>query len=198
MTTIAGPILRKEPRPRPMTTERPWNEADLIAGCRAGRRDAFEALVLAYHDRLHRIASTMAGADAAADLVQETFLAAVEGFARFRGDSQLATWLISILRNRFCLYLRGQKKWKLAPLPDDGARLSSPEPRPVERDLRGILDQAKELSEELRTPLVLFHLDGMSYADIAKSMNCPIGTVRSRLFEARDRLKRLVLKAENR
>jgi RNA polymerase sigma-70 factor (ECF subfamily) len=181
-----------------MKTEDSWTETSLIAGCRAGRRDAFEALVSAYHDRLHRIASAMAGAEAAGDLVQETFLAAVEGFPRFRGDAQLSTWLISILRNRFSLYLRGQKKWKLAPLPDDGARLPAPEPRPAEGDLRLVLDRIRDLPEDLRIPLALFHVDGMSYADIARAMDCPVGTVRSRLFEARERLRNLVLKAENR
>jgi RNA polymerase sigma-70 factor (ECF subfamily) len=181
-----------------MNSENTWSDADLVAGCRAERRDAFEALVSAYHDRLHRIATAMAGAEAAGDLVQEAFLAAVESFPRFRGEAQLSTWLISILRNRFSLYLRGQKKWKLAPLPDDGARLPAPEPPAAERDLRDVLARVQELPEELRTALVLFHVDDLSYADIAKAMDCPIGTVRSRLFEARERLRKLVLKAENR
>jgi RNA polymerase sigma-70 factor (ECF subfamily) len=181
-----------------MKTDKTWSEADLISGCRADRRDAFEALVAAYHDRLHRIAAAMAGTEAARDLVQETFLAAVEGFHRFRGDAQLSTWLISILRNRFSLYLRVQKKWKLAPLPGDGAPLPAPEPPAVERELRHILARVQELPEDLRSALVLFHIDEMSYADIAKAMECPVGTVRSRLFEARERLRKLVLEAENR
>jgi len=196
MTSIAGPILSLRPGPRIMMTGNSWSDAELIAGCRAGRREALEALVAAYHDRLHRIASAMAGPQTAGDLVQETFLAAVEGFPRFRGDAQLSTWLIGILRNRFSLYLRGRKKWNLAPLPEDGARLPAPEPPAVEGDLRAVLDRLQDLPEEFRTALVLFHVDGMSYADIAKAMACPIGTVRSRLFEARERLRRLVLEAE--
>ena len=196
MTTVAGPVLSWRPRPRPMRTEEIWSEADLVAGCRAGRRDALEALVGHYHDRLHRIASAMGGAEAAEDLVQETFLAAVESFPRFRGDAQLSTWLIGILRNRFSLYLRGRKKWKLARLPEDGVRLPAPEPPAAEGELKAILDRVRDLPEDLRTTLVLFHVDGMKYADIARAMECPIGTVRSRLSEARDRLKRLVLEAE--
>jgi RNA polymerase sigma-70 factor (ECF subfamily) len=197
MIIMEGPRLPTGALPPGMKTENSWSEADLISGCRAGRRDAYEALVSSYHDRLHRIAAAMAGADAAGDLVQETFLAAVEGFHRFRGDAQLSTWLISILRNRFSLYLRVQKKWKLAPLPDDGVPLPAPEPPAAERDLRHVLARVQELPEELRTALVLFHIDEMSYADIAKAMECPIGTVRSRLFEARERLRKLVLEAEN-
>lgn len=198
MTSIEGRRLPMRFPPLDMKTQTSWSETDLIAGCRAGRRDALEALVFTYQDRLRRIAAAMAGAEAAADLVQETFLAAVEGFPRFRGEAQLSTWLISILRNRFSLYLRGQKKWKLAPLPDKGERLPAPEPPAVEREWGDIVDRVQELSEELRTTLVLFHVDGLAYADIARIMECPIGTVRSRLFEARERLKKLVLKAENR
>jgi len=198
MTTLEGRRLREGCRPPDMKTESSWNESDLVAGCRAGRRDALEALVCAYQDRLGRIAAAMAGPEAAADLLQETFLAAVEGFPRFRGEAQLSTWLISILRNRFSLYLRGQKKWKLAPLPEKGERLPAPEPPTVEREWRDIVDRVQDLPEELRTTLVLFHVDGMKYADIARTMDCPIGTVRSRLFEARERLRKLVLKAENR
>ena len=196
MTTMEGPLRVREPRPGFMNAERSWSEAELIDGCRAGRREALEALVSVHHDRLYRIATAMAGPDAAADLVQETFLAAVGAFPRFRADAQLSTWLISILRNRFSLFLRGQRKWKLAKLPEDGDRLVASEPPSVDRDVRDVLDRVHELPEDLRTTLVLFHVDGLSYAAIARAMDCPIGTVRSRLFEARERLKRLLRKAE--
>jgi RNA polymerase sigma-70 factor (ECF subfamily) len=83
-------------------------------------------------------------------------------------------------------------------LPEDGLPLQAPEPPEVEQGVRDILDRVKDLPEELRTPLVLFHIDGMKYADIARAMECPVGTVRSRLFEARERLKKLVMKADPR
>jgi RNA polymerase sigma-70 factor, ECF subfamily len=172
------------------------SESDLIDGCRAGRREALDALVSVHYDRIHRIASTLAGPEAAADLAQETFLAAVKAFPRFRGDSQLSTWLVAILRNQHSLFRRGLKKWRLAPIAGEGDRLAAPEPRPVDREVREILDRVKDLPEELQTTLVLFHVDGMKYADIARAMECPVGTVRSRLFEARERLKRLVSKAD--
>lgn len=195
MTSIEGPLWTTS-RPRNLMTGHSWTEADLVAGCRAGRRDALEALVSVHHDRLLRLATAMAGPEAARDLVQETFLAAVEAFPRFRADAQLSTWLIAILRNRYSLYLRGRKKWTLAPLPGDGARLAAPEPPAAGLAARDVLDRVGDLPEDLRTALVLFHVDGLSYAGIAKAMNCPIGTVRSRLFEARERLRQLVLKAE--
>ncbi len=196
MTTEEGLQLRELPRPRRMDDIRRWSEAELVAGCRAGQREALDALVSAYQDRLLRLATALAGSGAAADLVQETLLAAVRSFPRFRGDAQLSTWLISILRNQFSLYLRGQKKWKLAPLPDQGDHLAAPEPSTVGDDVRELLDRVKDLPEDLGTTLVLFHVDGLKYADIARVMECPLGTVRSRLFEARERLKRLVTGTE--
>ena len=192
MTTVESAARPEAPR---ATSMQSWSESELIAGCRAGRREALDALVSVYYDRIYRLAWTLAGADAAADLTQETFLSAVKSFSRFRGDAQLSTWLISILRNQYSLFLRGRRKWRLAPLPDDGDRLAAPPPPTLDREVRDILERVKDLPEELRTTLVLFHVDGMSYADIARAMECPVGTVRSRLFEARDRLKRLVTKA---
>jgi RNA polymerase sigma-70 factor (ECF subfamily) len=192
MTTVEGPVLLETPRPRRMHDARVWSETELIAGCRAGTREALDALVSAYHERLLRLATALAGRGAAADLVQETLLAAVRSFPRFRGDSQLSTWLISILRNQFSLHLRGQKKWRLAALPEEGSLLPAPEPSTVDEEARELLDRVKELPEDLRTTLVLFHVDGLKYADIARVMGCPLGTVRSRLFEARERLRKLV------
>ena len=181
-----------------MNDDRLWSETELIAGCRAGTREALDALVSAYHDRLLRLATALAGPGAAADLVQETLLAAVRSFPRFRGDSQLSTWLISILRNQFSLHLRGQKKWRLAPLPQEGALLPAPAPSMVDEEARDLLDRVKELPEDLRTTLVLFHVDGLKYTDIARVLGCPLGTVRSRLFEARERLRKLVTGSERR
>src|SRR5205809_5587627 len=85
-------------------------EADLVADCRAGEREAFDEVVARHYDRLYRLGYTMAGPGAAADLVQETFLAALRSFPNFRGESQLSTWLISILRNQYSLFLRGRRK----------------------------------------------------------------------------------------
>jgi len=198
MTMVEGPVLPEIHRPRLMNDDRAWSETELIAGCRAGTREALDALVSAYHDRLLRLATALAGPGAAADLVQETLLGAVRSFSRFRGDSQLSTWLISILRNQVSLHLRGQKKWRLAPLPQEGALLPAPEPSTVDEEAGELLDRVKELPEDLRTTLVLFHVDGLKYADIARVLGCPLGTVRSRLFEARERLRKLVTGPEAR
>lgn len=197
MNPWEGTTVLEAPPPRvPMEKASGWTEAELVAACKAGRREAFDELASRYYDRIYRLAYAMAGRQSASDLAQETFLAAVKAFASFRGESQLATWLISILRNQFSLHLRGSRKWKLAPLEEEGERLAAPEPSTIQKSVREILDRVKELPEELRLTLVLFYVEGLKYAEIAQAMDCPIGTVRSRLFEARERLKGLVEKAE--
>ena len=123
------------------------------------------------------------------------FLAAVRAFPSFRGEAQVGTWLVSILRNQYTMWLRGRKRWRLSTLEGEGERLPAPPPSTLEKGVREILERVRELPEELRTALVLFYVDGLKYADIAQAMECPIGTVRSRLFEARERLKSLVDKS---
>lgn len=167
-------------------------EEELIAGCRAGRREAFDEMVSRYYDRLHRLAYALVGAEAARDLAQETFLAAVKSLPNFRGESRLSTWLISILRNRASLLRRSERKWRTAPLNDEGEPLAAPQPKELETGLKTILGRLKDLPEDLRLTLILFYIEGMKYAEIAQVMSCPIGTVRSRLFEARERLKTFV------
>src|SRR5262245_11530440 len=156
----------------------PVDEAKLVADLRAGRREAFDRMVGLHYDRLHRLATTMIGSsEDAADLVQETFLAAMKSAPNFRGDARLTTWLIAILRNQYTLHLRGRRKWRHAALDAAGA-LRAPEPSPAVRpEVVAILERVGKLPEELRTALVLFYLDGMRYQEIAESMECPVGTV---------------------
>jgi RNA polymerase sigma-70 factor, ECF subfamily len=171
----------------------PAEEARLVADLRAGRREAFDRMVELHYGRLHRLACTLTGSgDDAADLVQESFLAAMKSAPNFRGDARLTTWLIAILRNQYSLFLRGRRKWRLAPLEAaTGAKAADPVP-PVRPEVVAILQRVKRLPEELRTALVLFYLEGMRYHEIAEAMECPVGTVRSRLFEARERLKKMM------
>jgi RNA polymerase sigma-70 factor (ECF subfamily) len=171
----------------------PSDEARLVADLRAGRREAFDQMVGLHYDRLHRLACTLIGSGGdAADLVQETFLAAMKSAPNFRGDSRLTTWLIAILRNQYTLHLRGRRKWRHAALDAAGA-LRAPEPSPAVRpEVVAILERVGKLPEELRTALVLFYLEGMRYQEIADAMECPVGTIRSRLFEARERLKKMM------
>ena len=171
----------------------PSEESHLVADLKAGRREAFDRMVRLHYDRLHRLACTMTGnAEDAADLVQETFLAAMKSAGNFRGDSRLTTWLIAILRNQYTMQLRGRRKWRHAAL-DTASGVRAPDPAPAIRpEIVQILERVKVLPEELRTALALFYLEGMRYQEIADAMECPVGTVRSRLFEARERLKKMM------
>jgi len=189
------PTFLARPETGRMEIQSPRTEADLVAACRAGERGAFDELVARFYDRLYRLAYTMAGPGAAADLVQETFLAALRSFPNFRGEAQLSTWLISILRNQVSLHLRGRRRAP-APLEEEGRRLAAPAPESdrVEEGVRLVFERVKDLPEDLRETLVLFYIEGLKYAEIARVMECPIGTVRSRLFDARDRLKKLCVK----
>jgi RNA polymerase sigma-70 factor (ECF subfamily) len=172
-------------------------EEELVQGCKTGRREAYDELVSRYYDRIFRLAYAMAGPETARDLAQETFMAAVKSFPNFRGESQVATWLISILRNQCSLHRRSERKWKLAPLEGEDERLSAPEPRKIETAIRTILDRMRDLPDDLRMTLVLFYIEGLKYTEIAQAMGCPVGTVRSRLFEARERLKASLAGMEN-
>lgn len=168
------------------------SDSELVAACRTGERAAFEELVARHYDRLFRLAYSMAGPSAAADLVQETFLAALRSMRRFRGESQLSTWLISILRHQYSIFLR-QRRRQPAPLVDGGQRLTvAPSDRDgKDEELHRIFERVRDLSEDLRETLLLFYVEGLKYAEIARLLGCPIGTVRSRLFEARERLKKM-------
>jgi RNA polymerase sigma-70 factor (ECF subfamily) len=193
MMSPEGVAVVELPRPLSMSDSRDvWSEADLLQACRDGRREGFDELVRRHYDPLLRLATVLAGREGAADVVQETFMAALRGLSRFRGEAKLSTWLISILRNQISLQRRSRQRWP-APLADEEARRRrATDPDPAPERLREVVARMKELPEELRTPLVLFHLEGLPYAEIAAVMGCPIGTVRSRLFEARERLRLLM------
>lgn len=200
MTSEAGAALTAEAwglriaRPAPGRADvGDLTDGQLAAECRSGRREALDELVTRHYDRLYRLAYTLTGsAEDARDLTQETFLGAVRTLANFRGDAKISTWLISVMRNQYTNWLRGRRKWRHEPLDHADDRPLPPPEEPVEPRLKTILDRVKDLPEDIRTTLVLFYVDGMKYADIAEAMGCPIGTVRSRLFDARERLKRMV------
>lgn len=137
-----------------------------------------ERVVREHYDRLYRLAYVMSGNGAdAADLTQETVATALEHWGTFRGDARPSTWLIGILRNKFRESLRRRRR---APAP------VSPDPAP---DLDPLRAAIPTLPEPQRTTLFLFYYEQMDYATIARTLAIPIGTVRSRLHEARAALR---------
>ena len=141
---------------------------------------AVEALVRDHYDRVYRLAYVMCGnVEDALDLTQDTFAAALEGLPRFRGESAPMGWLAGILRNRFMMLLRRRRR--PPPLPP---------PATATPDLEPVLGEIRSLPEPQRTTLYLFYTEELDYAAIARAMDCPVGTVRSRLHQARATLRK--------
>lgn len=170
---------------------------------RAGDNGAFEALVLRYQARIVNYASAMVhDAGAAEDVAQETFVRAWRALGRFRGESTFKTWLYRIATNvaRTHLDRRGRRA-RIADrsLDDEAEPLQAgdvPSPAPdAETALvrREAIDRAlSELPDELRQALVLRDVEGLDYKEIAGVTGAPIGTVESRIFRARRRLRTLL------
>lgn len=171
---------------------------ELLDRLRTGDARAFETFVASHQHRVYRIALRMLGGAAEAEEVaQEAFLRAHRGLAEFRGESKLSTWLYTIV-SRLCLnrlasrdgtaVRRGEEI--LLRVADPGA---GPEAHAERGELEKALHQAiAELPEERRIVIVLRDLEGLSYEEIARTLDLELGTVRSRLHRARMDLKDLL------
>ena len=154
-----------------------------------GPRD-IRQLVDQHYESLYRYACRLSGSAADADdLTQETFVKAQEQLGTLRDATRARNWLFSILRNTYLHRLRSERSHRQVPLdsvgdlaarPDGGA---APE---TEQDLQIVLN---EMSEDWRTPIILFYFEDFSYRDIAEQMDLPIGTVMSRLARAKAYLR---------
>lgn len=163
------------------------DDAGIVKACKAGDPRGFELLVELTYDRVYRVAFSMVfNEEDARDLTQETFAAALESIRRFRGESALMSWLIAILRNTYTVWVRRRKRVTPLQFEEELAAAEAPEVR------EHVMAALRKLPERLRTVIVLYHLENMAYEDIARALACPIGTVRSRLHEARQELKRLL------
>jgi RNA polymerase sigma-70 factor (ECF subfamily) len=184
-------------------TEQADADALLVDRAKRGEVSAFEMLVVKYQRRIERLISRMVrDADLVQDIAQETFIRAYRALPQFRGDSAFYTWLYRIAVNTAKKALVERKR---DPLVNESALLSSEdgeEPSRVEnelsdgstpdavlasREIAATVNAAIDaLSEDLRQAIVLREIEGLSYEEIADVMNCPIGTVRSRIFRARE------------
>ena len=174
------------------------NDQLLVDRARLGDRHAFDLLVLRYQSRLLALVSRMVSNQAdALDVLQDTFLKAYRSLNNFRGESAFYTWLYRIAINTCKNHIMAKaKESKDVSIDDDGARelsalhdLSTPDGEFGAEQLQGAILRAIELlPDDLKSALILRELEGMSYDAIAEAMGCPIGTVRSRIFRARDHL----------
>ncbi|WP_104416741.1 RNA polymerase sigma factor RpoE [Marinobacter persicus] len=177
-------------------------DLQLVRKVRSGDRAAFDLLVVKYQSRVASIISRYVyDNQEVMDLTQETFVKAFRAIDRFRGDSAFYTWLYRIAVNTAKNFLEARNRRPQGSADasdaenfDDGGRLrdlASPERLLQREQLQKALSTAiAGLPEELRSAFLLREYDGLSYEDIARILECPIGTVRSRIFRAREAVDR--------
>lgn len=170
-----------------------------------GDRSAFDLLVLRYQHRiLALIGRFIKDPHEVEDVCQEAFVKAYRALPSFRGDSQFYTWLYRIAINTAKNYMvaRGRRPPATdidvdeAEFLDTGTVLTdieSPEQNLAKDDLKRVIDKAiEDLPEDLRTAFTLREFGGLSYEEITEIMQCPVGTVRSRIFRAREALDKKI------
>tara|TARA_B110000495_G_C22994006_1_gene585679 strand:- start:514 stop:1146 length:633 start_codon:yes stop_codon:yes gene_type:complete len=186
-------------------------EADLALVRRAKRGDyrAFDLLVLKYQSRLVSIAfKYVKEIQLAEDISQEAFIKAYKAINSFREESAFYTWLYRITANTAKNYLvsKGRRREssisELSTLENEDqfviASHDSPDEILLAQELRNTLFNAvSSLPEDTRTALSLREFEGLNYEEIAKIMNCPVGTVRSRIFRGREALEDLISPVTN-
>jgi len=170
-----------------------------------GDKHAFDLLVLRYQHRiLGLVGRFINDPSEVEDVAQEAFIKAYRALPKFRGDSQFYTWLYRIAINTAKNYLvaRGRRPPSTdvdvedaefmennAPLTD----IESPEASQEKEDLHRVINEAiEDLPEDLRTAFTLREFSGLSYEEITEIMGCPVGTVRSRIFRAREALDKKI------
>ncbi|WP_414639657.1 RNA polymerase sigma factor RpoE [Aquabacterium sp.] len=179
-------------------------DAALVERVQRGDQKAFEMLVVKYQRRIERLIARMVrDVDLVEDIAQETFIRAYRALPNFRGESAFYTWLYRIAVNTAKKAMIGLKR---DPVLTESAMASSseddedssrvendlsdgetPESVLASRQIAQTVNAAIEsLSEDLRQAITLREIEGLSYEEISEMMNCPIGTVRSRIFRARE------------
>ena len=191
-------------------------DAPLIERVKRGDVKAFEMLVVKYQRRIERLIGRMVrDVDLVPDIAQETFIRAYRALPQFRGESAFYTWLYRIAVNTAKKALMELKRDPIVAETARSARDEDDETSRVENELTdgetpdavlaskqiaaAVNFAIEGLSEELRQAITLREIEGLSYEEIAEMMNCPIGTVRSRIFRAREAIaQRLRPLLENR
>lgn len=177
----------------------------LINNCRAGDKHAFDFLVEKYQARLTRVVARYAvNSNDVNDITQDVFVKAFKALDKFRGESSFYTWIYRIAINTAKNYAFDCHKHpvdvELDALENEDAQdvlqggdQTTPELLMLRDELESLVEEAlQELPEDLRTTICLRELAGLAYEAIAEAMHCPVGTVRSRIFRARDILSRVI------
>jgi len=175
-------------------------DQELVERAQKGDKRAFELLVMKYQRKLARLLSRMVRDPAEIeDITQESFIKAYRALPQFRGESAFYTWLYRIAVNTAKNYLvaRGRRAPTTTEFSSEEAEgfedaellrdIATPDAELQTKQIANAVNKAVEaLPEELRTAITLREIEGLSYEEIAQMMDCPIGTVRSRIFRARE------------
>ncbi len=174
-------------------------DRELVERVQKGDKEAFDVLVLKYqHKIVRQVSRFVRDLSEAQDVAQEVFLKAYRALPNFRGESAFYTWLYRIADNTAKNYLVAQKRRPpgsdidLDDAEQYGAELALRENATPEHLLlrdeieKTVFGAIEELPEDVRTAITLRELEGLSYEEIAQAMGCPVGTVRSRIFRARE------------
>ena len=177
-------------------------DAMLVERAVAGDEKAFELLVIKYQRRIQRLIGRMVrDVDLVEDIAQETFIRAYRALAQFRGEAQFYTWLYRIAVNTAKKALMDLKRNptvsenffksgdddETSLLENDLISSETPDAVLASKEIAEMVNAAMEaLPEELRQAITLREIEGLSYEEISEVMSCPIGTVRSRIFRARE------------
>ena len=185
-------------------------DQQLVVRVQEGDKRAFDLLVLKYQHKVHAIVGRFVrDTDEVADVVQEAFVKAYRALPKFRGESQFYTWLYRIAVNTAKNYLVSRSRRPPGSDVDiDDAEyysgseylkdLGTPENQLFRDELESVIVKSiAELPEDLRTAVTLREYEGLSYEEIAEIMECPVGTVRSRIFRARESIDAVVGKLIN-
>jgi RNA polymerase sigma-70 factor, ECF subfamily len=187
-----------------MSADADVSDLSLVRRVQRGEKGAFDALVLKYQHKVVKLVMRYVRNPAEAeDIAQEAFIKAYRALPQFRGDSAFYTWLyriaINTAKNAVVSRDRSPIEYDLdAQNSDDSYDMQSrlkdsetPEGLVLTDEIRSTVNSAIDaLPEDLRTAIVLRELEGLSYEEIAASMGCPVGTVRSRIFRAREAIDR--------
>jgi RNA polymerase sigma-70 factor (ECF subfamily) len=172
------------------------NDINIIDLVKKGDVKAFDILVVKYQDRLvYSVYKFCNDFELSQDIAQEAFVKAFRNINKFRGDSSFYTWIyriaINTAKNYFSNKSRGAETYNEDildnALSDMSLNSDNPETLLAAEEMKDAINQAfQNLPDEIRSTLSLREYDGLSYEEIAKVQNCPIGTVRSRIFKGRE------------
>jgi RNA polymerase sigma-70 factor (ECF subfamily) len=174
-------------------------DCQLVDNVLSGNKNAFDMLVLRHQHKVYGLVSRFVSDSAEVeDICQEAFIKAYRALPSFRGDSAFYTWLYRIAINTAKNHVLARKRRPLtndmqveeAEISETNSALSDiadPESNLATQNLKkAIFDAIEELPDDLRTAFTLREFSGLSYEDITEVMGCPVGTVRSRIFRARE------------